>query len=52
MIREKLCHKCGNHIKDGDLFCENCGTKIKSSDNKIVIKTINITLLVILNLMY
>ncbi|MDR3222405.1 MAG: zinc ribbon domain-containing protein [Methanobrevibacter sp.] len=36
MIREKLCHKCGNPIKDGDLFCEKCGTKIESSKTDLV----------------
>lgn len=26
------CEKCGNQIKEGDLFCQNCGNKLESSN--------------------
>lgn len=40
-----VCKKCGSEIKEGDIFCTNCGTSIddkvaKQQNNKIIIKYI------------
>lgn len=29
-----ICKKCGNEIKDGAKFCDNCGKKVKDNENK------------------
>ncbi|MDR3222385.1 MAG: zinc-ribbon domain-containing protein [Methanobrevibacter sp.] len=41
MVGEKLCPKCGKSMKDGDLYCEWCGTKINSSRNGLIEKYFN-----------
>lgn len=28
-----FCKKCGNELKDGDLFCEKCGTRVAIMEN-------------------
>ena len=31
-----ICPKCGCNVKDDDLFCSNCGTKLKSKEHENV----------------
>lgn len=31
----KFCTKCGCQLKDDDLFCPSCGSKVEPFDNKI-----------------
>lgn len=31
----KFCSKCGYQLKDDDLFCPSCGSKVEPLDNKI-----------------
>ena len=40
MKEVQYCKKCGNELKDNDLFCNKCGTKIKiiNSYNKPKLK--------------
>ncbi|MEE0866070.1 MAG: zinc ribbon domain-containing protein [Clostridia bacterium] len=47
------CNKCGNELKDGDLFCGNCGNKIilkkeNENNNKISIDIKSIIIIIII----
>lgn len=32
------CKKCGNEIKEGEMFCSKCGAKIKQEKTRKAIK--------------
>lgn len=40
------CRKCGNELKEDDLFCNKCGNKIKNSKIKIIIIILGILVLI------
>lgn len=29
----KVCNNCGNHVSDGNAFCDNCGARVEEARN-------------------